>query len=126
MLVSGCRGEHSADLPAAAIPLGRAADFPVGETVRTVERLVVVRDGAGFGAMSLRCTHQECLVAYGGPGAPLECPCHGSLFSPAGAVLQGPATAPLPWYETNVTAAGVLEVTIGKIVSPAQRTPWRG
>lgn len=108
------------------IALGPVADFPVGATVRTLERLVIVRDEAGFGAMSLRCTHQECLVAYGGPAQPIECPCHGAQFTAEGVVLRGPAPVDLPWYEVRVTPRGILEVFVGVIVPRTTRFPWVG
>jgi len=125
--VGGCRREGAETFPRpVTIPLGPAASFPVGATVRLIERLVIVRDEAGFGAMSLRCTHQDCLLAYNGPAGPVRCPCHGATFSPAGRVLSGPATLDLPWYAVTVTPAGGLEVTLGVAVSPHERFLWRG
>ena len=57
----------------------------------------VQRDVSGvLHALSARCTHMGCLVAYNEAEQTWECPCHGSRFAPDGTVLQGPATEPLP------------------------------
>lgn len=122
--LGGCRGGESVSSnPVAIVPLGPAASYPHGATVRRIERLVVVRDKGGFGAMSLRCTHQECLVNYGGSGEISRCPCHGATFSPTGRVLSGPAPRDLPWYAVSISSSGILEVTIGAVVPPDQRYP---
>ena len=56
---------------------------------------IVRKTGADtFLALSLVCTHQGCVVGVEDNGA-LRCPCHGSTFTDAGAVTQGPAERPL-------------------------------
>ncbi|NKE55686.1 FAD-dependent oxidoreductase [Lentzea sp. PSKA42] len=67
----------------------------------------VIRDGLGktgvyrdddgqLHAVSLRCTHLGCLVRFNAAERSWDCPCHGSRFDVDGAVLEGPATKPLP------------------------------
>ncbi|MEV8533396.1 FAD-dependent oxidoreductase [Streptomyces sp. NPDC051211] len=57
----------------------------------------VHRDADGtLRAVSARCTHMGCLVAFNPAEQAWECPCHGSRFAPDGTVLEGPATSPLP------------------------------
>jgi Rieske Fe-S protein len=51
-------------------------------------------DGA-LHAVSARCTHLGCLVAFNNAERSWDCPCHGSRFDVDGAVLQGPAVRPL-------------------------------
>ncbi|MGW1004333.1 FAD-dependent oxidoreductase [Streptomyces sp. NPDC002520] len=56
----------------------------------------VHRDDSGqLHAVSARCTHLGCLVAFNRVEQAWECPCHGSRFAPDGSILQGPAVRPL-------------------------------
>ncbi|MFI9007761.1 FAD-dependent oxidoreductase [Actinosynnema sp. NPDC053489] len=76
------------------------ADVPVGEA-RVVRdgsgKAGVYRDEAGgVHGVSLRCTHLGCLVRFNPAERSWDCPCHGSRFDVDGAVLEGPATKPLP------------------------------
>lgn len=68
-----------------------------GAVVRRHGRMCAVyRDEDGsVHAMSARCPHLGCLVAFNDTERVWECPCHGSRFAPHGAILQGPATSPL-------------------------------
>ncbi|PKV82885.1 FAD-dependent oxidoreductase [Streptomyces sp. TLI_146] len=60
------------------------------------ERCAVYRDERGEAhALSARCTHLGCLVAFNSAEHTWECPCHGSRFDTDGKVVQGPATRPL-------------------------------
>lgn len=60
------------------------------------QRSAVHRDDDGeLHAVSARCTHLGCLVAFNRAERAWECPCHGSRFDPQGRVLQGPALRPL-------------------------------
>lgn len=52
-------------------------------------------------ALSKVCTHQGCDVSYNPSGSYLPCPCHGSVFSISGEVLNAPATVPLKKYNVN-------------------------
>lgn len=80
--------------------------------VPQVQALVIRVSATDYRAMTSVCTHQSCTVSSF-DGARLNCACHGSQFSPAGAVLRGPATAPLRTYVTTFDqAAGVVTVTL--------------
>lgn len=64
---------------------------------RNGARIAVYRDEAG--AVTLRsatCTHMGCVVGWNAAERTWDCPCHGSRFTPSGAVLSGPAESPLP------------------------------
>ncbi|MGW5478417.1 FAD-dependent oxidoreductase [Streptomyces sp. NPDC004008] len=78
---------------------GSADDLAPGEgaVIRVgVHLRAVARDEVGqLRALSARCTHLGCLVAFNRAEQAWECPCHGSRFGLDGRVLQGPATRPL-------------------------------
>ncbi|KUO17246.1 FAD-dependent oxidoreductase [Streptomyces dysideae] len=72
-----------------------------GAVVRVgAHHCAVHRDENGrLHAVSARCTHLGCLVAFNPAERTWECPCHGSRFAPDGHVVQGPATRPLQQRE---------------------------
>jgi cytochrome b6-f complex iron-sulfur subunit len=77
-----------------------------------VDNIIVFNTGDGFIALSSVCTHQGCQVTYNHSTGNLPCPCHGSVFSTSGSVLEGPASSPLKKY--NVTQEGdILTIDLG-------------
>jgi len=86
-----------ADIPSGG---GLIVDGPDGMPV-----ILAIDNGAVVGHSAV-CTHQSGIL--GGDGV---CPKHGSVFDiVTGAVLQGPATSPLPEVAVTV-AAGKVYVT---------------
>jgi Rieske Fe-S protein len=79
---------------------GSALEF-TDETTGQQAVLVHLESG-DFAAYSAICTHRGCTVGYSDGN--LACPCHGSVFDPAndGAVVNGPATQPLPEIPVEV------------------------
>jgi Rieske Fe-S protein len=73
----------------------RLDEVPENGALVLPEAGVAVTRGAGaaVAVLSLTCTHLGCRVSAVEDG--FVCPCHGSRFDRDGAVLQGPATAPL-------------------------------
>lgn len=57
--------------------------------------IIINIGGDTFVALSAICTHQGCVVGYNSTAGNVQCGCHGSVFSTAGAVLNGPASTPL-------------------------------
>ena len=67
--------------------------------------IIIIRSGdSNYQAFSKICTHQGCTVTYDAAENELPCPCHGSVFSTSGAVLEGPASSGLKKY--TVTKSG--------------------
>jgi cytochrome b6-f complex iron-sulfur subunit len=58
--------------------------------------------------VSAVCTHQGCEIGdYASSSQEYTCPCHGSVFSASGAVVNGPASEPLPTFTTAITSTGL-------------------
>lgn len=90
--------------------LAATSDIPVGGgKIFTGQQVVVTQPAAGqFMAFSAVCTHMQCLVDQVANGT-IDCPCHGSEFSiKNGAVVQGPATMPLPAKNIKVSGNEIL------------------
>jgi glycine/D-amino acid oxidase-like deaminating enzyme/nitrite reductase/ring-hydroxylating ferredoxin subunit len=59
-------------------------------------KIAAFRDDAGtLHCLSPVCPHMKCDVAWNSAERTWDCPCHGSRFTPTGAVLNGPAHEPL-------------------------------
>jgi glycine/D-amino acid oxidase-like deaminating enzyme/nitrite reductase/ring-hydroxylating ferredoxin subunit len=80
-----------------------AADLAPGEgrvVSRQGRQIAVSKDEEGrVHAVSARCTHLACIVAWNDAERTWDCPCHGSRFARDGSVLQGPAVNPLDHRE---------------------------
>jgi Rieske Fe-S protein len=90
--------------------LGLVKEIPVGGgMVFTNQKVVVTQPAKGvFKAFSAVCTHVGCVCNMISDGT-INCPCHGSEFRISdGAVVTGPASAPLP--------ARTISVSDGKII----------
>lgn len=90
--------------------------MPVGLTVAADvddQGLAVTRvSDTAVVAVSRTCTHQGCTVLLpAAPGRSLDCPCHGSRFTTAGAVVNGPAERPLRTYPSRI-AGGEVVITV--------------
>jgi glycine/D-amino acid oxidase-like deaminating enzyme/nitrite reductase/ring-hydroxylating ferredoxin subunit len=66
------------------------------------QKVAGYRDDRGeLHAVSSRCTHLGCQVAWNAAERSWDCPCHGSRFDPDGQILNGPATRPLEQRSTD-------------------------
>jgi cytochrome b6-f complex iron-sulfur subunit len=83
-------------------------DYPEGPTFLPNLRVFLFREGKRFRAVSAVCTHLGCTVNLVGKG--FHCPCHGSVFTQDGAVVSGPAPAPLTWFELALSRDGHLVI----------------
>ena len=97
-------------------PLMAAKDLPDGKPVRLLlgeVPVLVVRDGSQVHVLADRCSHMSGPLSDGdlGDGC-VTCPWHGSIFRLSdGKVIQGPATAPQPVFQSRVTD-GTLQVRL--------------
>lgn len=60
-----------------------------------------------YTAVSQACTHQGTTIGFDVANGNFLCPNHGSRFSTAGAVVNGPATASLKKYNTSLTGTNL-------------------
>jgi Rieske Fe-S protein len=94
---------------AAANALAATSAIPVGSgTIFSGPKVVVTQPSAGeFKAFSAVCTHMGCTVSQVSNGT-IDCPCHGSQYNIAtGAVVAGPAPAPLPPKSIKVSGGSI-------------------
>jgi len=73
------------------IPISEV-DINVGE-VKDFDKVFIVRDEKGVFVLKSKCTHLGCKPIWN--GKEFHCPCHGSIFTKEGVVVQGPATKTL-------------------------------
>jgi menaquinol-cytochrome c reductase iron-sulfur subunit len=59
-------------------------------------------------AFNPSCTHLGCAYHWDDAGRHFVCPCHTSMFSADGKVLQGPAARPLDRYISKVESGKIL------------------
>jgi len=83
-------------------------DLPENKPVRVMSRdepVMLVRRGERIFAIGAVCSHLGAPLEKGElKDGTIECPWHGSQFALAdGSLKSGPATAPVPCYETRVT-----------------------
>jgi cytochrome b6-f complex iron-sulfur subunit len=89
-------------------------DYTEGPTFLPNLRVFLFRRGNSFRAASAVCTHLGCTVNLAGKG--FHCPCHGSVFDQSGAVVSGPAPAPLAWFELTLSRDGRLVIDTSQTV----------
>ena len=105
--------------------VGKSEIFAAGKPQRvTVPHggvLYVTRtDAKILTAVSAKCTHRGCEVAWTADASQLQCPCHGAAFASSGKNIHGtshhldkplPALASLPVREKS----GMVEVNLGTV-----------
>jgi Rieske Fe-S protein len=95
------------------VPIARLDQVPLGSAFRTThgdDPLILVNVGGKVRAFRAVCTHEGCPLGWNQNQHLIRCPCHGSAFDTAGAVVNGPARTPLTPLETISTRGQVLLV----------------
>ena len=79
---------------------------------KIVQSIIVVNTGSvNYIALSSICTHEGCTVGYNSAASNIKCPCHGSVFTTAGSIVNGPAPTALKSYPVS-KAGDVLTITL--------------
>lgn len=91
--------------------IGPETNFlPNSRTVLPDIPALLIRGRDDYRAYSMVCTHLGCTVEY--KAGEFVCQCHGSRYGSSGAVMRGPAVAPLPELKVERTPDGNLEVIV--------------
>ena len=115
LIVTACKKSEAPPIAESRdVSIGLLHDIPEGISDLSVFRIRLLRTGKEISAISLVCSHQDCLLQS--KGEKLSCSCHGSLFDSKGEVLRGPAVQPLPWFEISRTPVGEFIVHLGNKV----------
>ena len=72
----------------------------VGGSV-VVQEIIVANTASGYVALNSVCTHQGCTIGYNSTLNNFPCPCHGSVYSATGSVVNGPATVAVKSYAVS-------------------------
>lgn len=74
--------------------------------------IYLIRKENGFEAISDRCTHLGCTVAYNERKSEFHCPCHGTIYDKNGKRLSGPAKKSLSLLPVRRKKTGDLIITL--------------
>ena len=107
-------------IPSQVFVLSEPGAYPLDTTTRVADgRAFIKHDERGLYAINATCTHLGCLVKQARSG--FECPCHGSQFTAAGAVTNGPATSPLNTAALSIDSAGKVILDLSQTVEASFR-----
>lgn len=116
LAVPGCGGGDGGSTGPVIVRIPLPA---IGETVNVAgglgnQGVAVTRLSAdSVVAVSRQCTHQQCTVNLPSSDGNMHCPCHGSTYTTSGAVVTGPAVAPLRQYSATIdTSTNEVVITI--------------
>jgi len=84
----------------------------VGGSVVTQGKIIANTGGNVFVALDSTCTHEGCTIGYNQAANNFPCPCHGSIFSTSGSVVNGPAPRAVKSYPVS-KSGDILTITLG-------------
>lgn len=89
---------------------GQVDEFEPGTVsqVRAGRCYISRLEDGGFLALWQRCTHLGCTVPWREDEGRFNCPCHSSIFDPAGEVLSGPAPRPMDLFPIEIIEDQIL------------------
>lgn len=121
----GCASEDGSGSSNRPMASSNAREVPVGFIGVARPGVLLGRDAGGLYAMTATCTHNQCdLTNYGTFSASgISCGCHGSMFSPTGQAIHGPAIDPLKHFKVTVGADGIIAIDTATVVDASERTP---
>lgn len=65
-------------------------------------------EDSGMLALWQKCTHLGCTVPWREDEGRFHCPCHSSIYTPAGEVVSGPAPRPLDLFPIEIVNGNVV------------------
>ena len=94
---------------------GAVARFEPGSVTafRTGQFYLARLSDGGFLALSRKCTHLGCTVAWGAEDQQFVCPCHASVYDIRGDVVRSPASRALDYY-TVIIENDIVKVNTAK------------
>ena len=96
--------------------------YPLNSTTPVADGHAFIKhDARGLFAINATCTHLGCLVKQSSTG--FDCPCHGSRYTAAGVVTNGPATQPLNYAALSLDSSGKIVLDVSQTVSADVRLP---
>ncbi len=106
--------------PPQVFVLNEPSAYPLNSTTPVAEgRAFISHDERGLYAINATCTHLGCLVKQSAAG--FDCPCHGSRFTAAGTVTNGPATQPLNYSALALDSSGKVVLDLSHMVDASVR-----
>lgn len=107
-------GEEGTDiLPSGAgvVTMGKIDDYAVGSVTRNGKgRFFLVREEAGFLAISVWCTHKNGVTVWQKESWHFYCPFHGAKFDQTGCYVGRMGCAPMRLHPVNIDETGTISV----------------
>lgn len=105
--------------PSNRLKIGAPDRFGAGTVTFIAEKKVFIRRvSEGFQAISAVCTHLGCTVNW--TGSTFHCPCHGSVYSPDGQVVAGPAPRTLDHFAIEPARDGQMVIDLSKVIGTSE------
>jgi extradiol dioxygenase family protein len=114
---------------AAVVTLGKIDDYAIGSVTRNGKgRFFLVREEAGFLAISVWCTHKNGVTVWQKESWHFYCPFHGAKYDSTGCYVGNMGCKPMRLHPISIDANGVLSVDTDRFYArkrfdPSQAVP---